>query len=62
MFRFRMRATGKTKTQTLRSLAAGPSHLVMNCYHPTTSPVNSRDRSALNLEGPYLSYLREAKN
>lgn len=61
MFSLRMRGTGKTKTQTLRSFSAAHSHLGRSRYHPTTSQLNRRDGSALNVEGPYPSYFREAK-
>lgn len=57
MFRSRIRVTGKTKTQTLKTFSAGHSHLVLHCPHPTTSQPYSRDGpTTLNSQGPYLSY------
>lgn len=50
--------TEGTKTETLRTVTAGHSHLVLNGYHATTSQLKSRDGSALNLETSYLSYFK----
>lgn len=56
MFRSRIRVTGKTKIQILRTFSAGHYELVLHCSHPTTSQPYSRDEPTLNSEGPYLRY------
>lgn len=61
MFRSRTRVTGKTKSEIPKTFSTGHYYMVISCCHTTTSQLNGRNGSTLNLEDYYLSYFKGAQ-